>query len=177
MEPLPTFRYHPDPVRTGAVTNSNTTCICCGEVRGFIYVASVYSRQQLRDQLCPWCIANGEAAKRFDASFSDSTPLIQAKVPREVVDEVTERTPGFNSWQEGTWLSHCGDACIFEGEASKEDLERISADFKASFMKEFHLDEAKWDNIKKHYAPGGEPGIYKFVCRHCRNILLGMDFT
>ena len=177
METLPSFRYHPDPIRTGAVKRSDVVCVCCGKTRGFIYTASVYCRQELNEQLCPWCIASGEAAERFEAVFSDGVPLIEAKVPAEIVEEVTKRTPGFVSWQQENWLAHCGDACAFHGYAAKEDLELISSEVKARFLKESYLDESKWQNIKKHYEPAGDPAIYKFVCRHCQSVLLGMDFS
>ncbi|WP_328624113.1 CbrC family protein [Streptomyces sp. NBC_00353] len=34
---LPFFRYHPEPVTTGAVTASGEVCVCCGQARGWIY--------------------------------------------------------------------------------------------------------------------------------------------
>lgn len=174
---LPSFTYHPDPVGTGAFKDSDAQCICCGKERGYIYVAPVYSRRDLRDQICPWCIASGLAAERFDATFSDSVPLFQAGVPREIIDVVTKKTPGFESWQQETWLAHCGDACEFHGDAAPSDLEAISPQVKAEFLKDFFLSEDKWAAIKRHYVPKGDPAVYKFVCRHCGVMLLGMDFT
>jgi uncharacterized protein CbrC (UPF0167 family) len=178
MSNLPSFRYHPNPIRTGAVEPSDVRCVCCGIARGFIYVASVYGKrlEELRSRLCPWCIANGEASRRFDASFADSVPLIQAGVPASVVEEVNKRTPAYVSWQQQEWLSHCGDACAFHGDASREDLERISPETRDQFFKKFHLNERRWSNLQEHYRPGGDPAIYKFVCLHCDRVLLGMDF-
>ena len=46
---LPNFRYHPDPVATGNVVPSDTVCLCCGQARGYIYKASVYCRESLRE--------------------------------------------------------------------------------------------------------------------------------
>ncbi len=31
---LPTFKYHPDPLATGSVIESNVECVCCGQARG-----------------------------------------------------------------------------------------------------------------------------------------------
>lgn len=175
---LPPFTYHPDPVNTGAIRESDSQCICCGIVRGYIYTASVYSRRSdLQDQICPWCIASGLAAEKFDATFSDSAPLFQAGVPRSIIDVVTKKTPGYESWQQETWLAHCGDACEFHGDATAADLESISLKVKAEFLKDFFLSEEKWITIKQHYIPKGDPAVYKFVCRHCESVLLGMDFT
>ena len=69
--PLPKFKYHPDPVATGSVKATEESCICCGRARGFIYVGSAYAEDELDEQICPWCIADGSAHSRFDASFTD----------------------------------------------------------------------------------------------------------
>ncbi len=56
---------------------SDEPCECCGEVRGYKYTGSVYARTAV-DILCLWCIADGSAAEKFDASFvasaSDGSP-------------------------------------------------------------------------------------------------------
>jgi uncharacterized protein CbrC (UPF0167 family) len=113
--PLPTFRYHPDPVGTGSVIASDAACACCGVHRGFIYTGPVYAVDELDDALCPWCIADGSAAARFDASFTDVGVDVPADVPADVPDEVARHTPSFSSWQQDHWLYHCADACAFIG--------------------------------------------------------------
>ncbi|MFI9835323.1 CbrC family protein [Streptomyces sp. NPDC051913] len=35
---LPVFRYHPDPIATGAVRASAETCACCERATGWIYL-------------------------------------------------------------------------------------------------------------------------------------------
>ena len=82
---LPTFRYHPDPIATGSVKVSDAVCRCCEQTRGYIYAASVYARDSRRDSICPWCIADGSAARKLEAMFSDDDPLAQAGVPDEVI--------------------------------------------------------------------------------------------
>src|SRR5215212_4957530 len=93
MADLPTFRYHPDPLATGAIQPSEEECICCGEARGFIYTGPIYAEEDLDDSFCPWCIADGSAAEKFDATFTDLDALCFAKLPREVTEEVANRTP------------------------------------------------------------------------------------
>jgi hypothetical protein len=44
----------------------------------------VYAEAELDDQLCPWCIADGRAAAKFDAQFTD----VLWAVPDEVSAEV-----------------------------------------------------------------------------------------
>ncbi|WP_084910671.1 CbrC family protein [Burkholderia ubonensis] len=40
---LPTFRYHPDPLGTGSVVESDARCVCCGVARGYRYAGPVYA--------------------------------------------------------------------------------------------------------------------------------------
>src|SRR5215831_4238076 len=101
-EALPAFRYHPDPVGTGFVAPASTACAVCGRQRGFIYTGPVYAVDDLQRKVCPWCVADGSAAERFDATFTDAgTP---ADVPAPVTEEIIRRTPGFTAWQQEHWL-------------------------------------------------------------------------
>src|SRR5580698_1256897 len=45
-EKLPSFRYHPDPLATGAVKPSDVVCSCCQRNRGFIYTGPVYGKSR-----------------------------------------------------------------------------------------------------------------------------------
>ncbi len=172
---FPQFRYHPDPLQTGAIRPGDEVCICCKQARGFIYVGPVYAVEELNGQICPWCIADGSAASKWDASFADDHPLARAGMTRQVIDEVTLRTPGYTSWQQDSWLCHCNDACEFHGDATERDVEQASAETKAQWMSEYNLTETEWRQITTDYAPGGDPAIYKFVCRHCGLALFGWD--
>src|SRR5262245_14809170 len=100
---LPTFRYHPDTINSGVVKLSDQTCRCCEQSRGYIYTGPVYSEQELDEAICPFCIADGAAAQKFAATFSDDHPLAEAGIPAHIVDEVTRRTPGYVSWQQDVW--------------------------------------------------------------------------
>src|SRR5215472_16350388 len=120
-ESVPTFRYHPDPLGTGFVKPSSTACVVCGRERGFIYTRPVYAIDELRSEICPWCIADGSAAERFDAQFTDAS-CKPADVPMPVLDEITQRTPGFSGWQQEHWLYHCADATAFLGAVGATEL-------------------------------------------------------
>ena len=72
---LPTFRYHPDPLSTGSIEESENTCGCCGESRGYIYTGPVYTAEELHAPICPWCIASGAAHARFNAEFVDAAAV------------------------------------------------------------------------------------------------------
>src|SRR5688572_25633883 len=110
---LPHFTYHPDPLATGCVEPSSKQCICCQKVRGYIYTGPVYTQEDLSNSLCPWCIADGSAYKKFGAEFTDPAGVGDYgswdPVPQAVIDELVQRTPGFSGWQQERWWTHCGD--------------------------------------------------------------------
>src|SRR6202035_4730909 len=95
---LPTFRYHPDPLASDSIERSDAICACCNQPRGYIYTGPTYCEDEIEDALCPWCIADGSAAKKFDASFTDPAGFPD-ETAKEIVDEIAYRTPGFNAWQ------------------------------------------------------------------------------
>jgi hypothetical protein len=71
---LPRFAYHPDPVGTGSIEPRDTSCVCCGQAYGWIYVGPVFAEDDIDDELCAWCIADGSAARRYQATFTDIYP-------------------------------------------------------------------------------------------------------
>lgn len=175
-EPLPHFRYHPDPVKTGIIVESAIGCVSCGRPRGFVYTGPVYStRRDLADRICPWCISDGSAAKDLGASFADERPLFIRNIEKSIREEVNLRTPGYVSWQQESWLCHCDDACEFHSDAGIEDVRNASIETKSDFLAEYELDDATWRLLTEEYRPGGDPAFYKFVCRHCRLVRLGYD--
>ena len=173
---LPLFAYHPDPLGTGSVEASGDRCICCGRERGFIYTAPVYAEEELNEQLCPWCIADGSAAQRFGATYSDAQPLILAGVPEAVVEEVTQRTPGYRSWQQDEWQCCCGDACEFHGNPSRDHLGVLDLPAVEQFMSITRWTPEQWaEFVSDVYEPGGNPAIYHFLCRKCSKHKYGWD--
>src|SRR6516225_5625973 len=112
--PLPSFKYFHDPLAAGSFKlDPDTPCLGCNRIRGYIYTGPVYTEKNfiLQDHLCPWCIADGSAARQFGASFNDAGMM--DGVPEAVMKEIEERTPGFESWQGAGWLSCCDDAARF----------------------------------------------------------------
>ncbi len=171
---LPTFRYHPDPMATGNIRESDEPCECCGQVRGYIYTASIYAEDDV-ETVCPWCIASGEAARKFDALLSDDYSLKQAGISEAVAKEVTQRTPGYISWQQEEWQTHCNDVCEFHGDASLQELSALSGSHLSNFLDHQMLQVETWQSILKQYQPGGNPAVYKFLCRHCKTVIYTMD--
>jgi uncharacterized protein len=175
-EPLPHFRYHPDPVASGSVVARQVRCACCRQQRRFIYVGPVYATQDFTEKICPWCIASGAAARDLKAEFSDAESLASQDVPAEVIEEVVARTPGYVSWQGSEWLAHCKDACAFLGDAAVEDVRSAAESTVSDWCATNRQDRQGWLAATQDYVPGGQPAFYKFQCLHCNKVRLGWDF-
>ncbi|RLV04556.1 hypothetical protein CTZ27_11615 [Streptomyces griseocarneus] len=104
---LPSFRYHPDPVASGSIRESTETCACCERSAGWIYTATFCTAQDVDARFCPWCIADGSAAERFEGEFTDLYGL--DGVGAEILERVARRTPGIHAWQDPHWLVHCNE--------------------------------------------------------------------
>ena len=156
---------------------SPAVCDCCGRSRGFEYAASFYTRQTPKPTLCPWCIASGEAAKKYNGKFSDEHPLRCADIPEEIIQEVCERNPGFSSWQQEVWQTHCGDACEFHGDVKRSELRASSKAALTGLVPLNGMNDSQWQSLLQRYEEGGNPAVYKFVCRHCHTPIYHLDFT
>lgn len=174
---LPSFRYHPQPLVTGAIVKLNGHCRCCEKQVDHMYVAPTFSIYELDEQLCPWCIADGSANLKFDVEFSDPHPLAITGLPQEKIDEVTTRTPGFVCWQQPTWLTHCNEACAFLGDATNKALDSMTDPERLDFMKTGRLDRDEVEELLSIYRPGADPGIYHFRCLHCHFNRFGIEYS
>jgi uncharacterized protein len=169
---LPVFKYHPDPVATGHVIESDTECACCGTVRGFIYTGPVYAVEEYNEQICPWCIADGSAHEKLDASFTDEDGIggggMWDEVPEEIVQEVAFRTPGFCGWQQEQWWTHCGDAAQFLGRAGRKELLAFGPQAVTAIQESAGLsDGPEWEQFLSALDREGSPTAYVFRCTKC----------
>jgi hypothetical protein len=169
---LPTFKYHPDPVGTRNVKASDTSCVCCGQVRGWVYVGPVYAKGSFEDCICPWCVADGSAHERFDAEFTDSAGVggggLWDSVPDSVVEEVAFRTPGFYGWQQEQWWTHCNVAARFLGRAGRRELEALGPEAVAAIQASTGLtDGPEWSEFLAGLEKDGSPTAYVFECSAC----------
>lgn len=169
-EALPSFPYHPDPVGTGVVEARDGTCAGCGRDRGWLYALTPYAERDLRDRLCPWCIADGTAAERFDACFTVVEPGdVPAGVPATVVDEIVARTPGFAGWQRERWLFHCDDGAEYLGPVGWDEIEDDDALVEALIVQahELGLDGDLAEAFVGSLDVDGAATAYRFRCRRC----------
>jgi uncharacterized protein CbrC (UPF0167 family) len=178
---LPVFKYHPDPLATGSIAASENKCMACGLVRGFIYKGQPYAKEELIDALCPWCIADGTAHRKFDADFVDPEGIGDygswEPVAKEVIEEVAHRTPSFTGWQQERWFTHCADAGVFLGPMGHAELCSYGADAIAAIKDDIGFDGDEWEQYFKSLEKDGEPTAYLFRCRHCEAYGGYSDFT
>ena len=158
---LPFFRYHPNPLETGAFKESadGVVCDCCGKTTHIFYYKGPFFSEKDMDYLCPSCIASGEAARKFDGEFQDEYSLDDGVDDPEKLDELIHRTPGYSGWQQEYWRAHCGDYCAFLGYVGAKELRALG-------VLEDVLDDPMWDEEQKEMirqsVNGGHLQCYLF---------------
>lgn len=173
----PGFFYSPNAYALGIIEQRSIVCQCCGQERAFHYTGNLYCESEVR-QLCPWCIADGSAAEKYNGSFvsdfEDTDPIpgaSSAGLSEASITQVSSHTPGYASWQGDVWLGHCGEACIFLGYVGSKELaplwEEVRADAVASGWGE--------ENIRHYMHKDGDMTGYLFRCQHCGQHRLHVD--
>ncbi len=173
MTTIPTFKYNPDPIKLGVIKQEATICPSCGESRDYLYDGPFYSEEEV-EGICPWCIADGLAADRFDGEFQDSASC-ESVEKKEYIDELVHKTPGFVAWQQEQWLSHCGDFCAiveYVGWKEIEHLEDELAEDIEAICTDFGLTK---DEFKRALKKDGNLQGYLFRCIHCNTHRLYAD--
>ena len=168
---IPVFKYHPDPFATGTFREAEepVACPCCGEETSVVYEGPFYSVQEV-EHLCPFCIASGAAAEKYDGEFQDSESVDEVDDP-DKLDELIHRTPGYCGWQQEYWRAHCGDFCAFLGYVGYGEL------VERGILEEVLEDAEDWyrENIQ-HLTKDGSMVGYLFQCLYCGKHLLHVDF-
>ncbi len=180
MTDIPVFRYHEDPLRSGSVIKSDVICECCGEGRGYVYTGPVYSEVELSDSLCPWCIADGSAHARFDATFVDSEGIDDSANDAQRV-LITQRTPGFASWQSEQWLSCCDEPAAFVGVAGAEDIRQrypqLEGPLLSHIIYEHGISGGAANQLLAALRRDQSPTAFVFRCLQCATLLGYIDRT
>ena len=170
-EALPAFKYFRDPLGVGVIQESDAVCLCCAQTRGYVYTGPVYAVEELDEQLCPWCVADGAAARRFDATFVDELGVggygSWEPVADEVKVELTTRTPCFIAWQSEQWWTHCGDAAVFVDYAGKDEVLRYGDALIQRLKNDVGIDDEQWNLVFQAMRKNGSVIAYVFQCRHC----------
>ena len=166
------FKYHPDPIKTGAFIQDKTVvCDCCGKETGTYYKSPFYTASKVT-YLCPECIASGKAAEKFNGEFQDSESTDEVSDPAKL-DELCLRTPGYHGWQQEYWLAHCDDFCAFLGYPDWKEIEGMGIVEEIEETYREDLCGLDFEDLKKHIAVNG---CYLFRCLHCGKHIVYIDF-
>ena len=167
-----TFKYHPEPKKTGAFHQDKTVmCECCEKETNVYYSGPFYSTENVK-HLCPECIASGSAAEKFNGAFQDrdSTDKVSDK---SKIDELIHRTPGYSGWQQEYWLACCDDFCAFLGYPDWNEIEKMGIDNEVEETYRDDICMLDFDTAKEQLK-AGEQG-YLFKCLHCGKHYLYID--
>ena len=171
-ELLPGFRYHPDPIRSGSIVVSDARCRCCHKNPGYMYGGPVYSEEDgLENQLCPWCIASGEAHRKFEATFVDSEAFADG-MPEAAMQEISTRTPGYSSFQSEVWPVCCGDAVEFLTPAGIAELRAYDYTLEGQLMghivHRMQLSGGAATRLLDGLRKDSGPTLFLFRCPRCQ---------
>jgi hypothetical protein len=168
---LPKFKYNENPVKNELIVKSSGVCPVCSKKTDYAYKGPFFSVEEVED-ICPWCIADGSAAEKFDGMFQDydSCEVVENS---DYTDELLLRTPGYCGWQQEEWLSHCGDYCSFVGYVGWKELVKLGlvSELREDFEK-YGLHE---EGSKKQLVKGGSLQGYLFKCVVCGKHRLSVD--
>ncbi len=173
-EKLPDFEYFVDPIENGCITEKIAVCPCCQKQRSHMYVGPIYTVEEI-DEVCPWCIADGGAAKKWDASFNDVYNAPDT-VPPHVIDTISTRTPGYVTWQGNRWIFHEDRALVFVGEVAGAELLDEGNERKI-FACRTALAEWSDDFDLSDVTIAGQPAVYLFRDRKTGGFIAYADMT
>lgn len=171
LKDLPFFKYHPDPFETDAFEEGDEkTCPCCGNKSKVYYSSFPYCTEDV-EYICPTCISNGEAAKKFDAIFVSNAEW-HGEPDKEKDDELFRRTPGYLSWQGEHWLSCCDDYCAYMGTVGTRELKAM--DVAEEVIAEYE-ERDEFADVEEYLVKDGSMCGYLFKCLHCGKYHLYVD--
>jgi uncharacterized protein CbrC (UPF0167 family) len=167
---LPNFRYHPDPIASGSVVESTEKCEVCKKSRGYMYDGPIYAEDDV-EHICPWCIADGSAAKKLDACFVGDD---------EVPEEIAQRTPGFAAWQTEQWLTCCEQPAAFVAPMGLKELRDFDYTLEGQLMmyivQELHISGGAATRMLEGLKKDHSPTAFVFKCLKCERNLGYVDY-
>ena len=170
---LPNFKYNPNALKNNIIVKRLETCPVCNKRVEYVYEGPFYSIKDV-DNICPWCIASGEASIKYKGEFQDPCSCEDVANP-EYVDELIYRTPGYCGWQQEVWLSHCGDFCAFVGYVGWKDIAHLKEELKEDLeviKHDFNITQGELENSL--FNNGSFQG-YLFKCVICGKHRLAVD--
>ncbi|MCM2603281.1 CbrC family protein [Rossellomorea marisflavi] len=170
---LPTFKYNPDPIKLEVIKKEMTDCPVCNKERDYVYKGPFYSVEDV-EGICPWCIADGSAAEKYEGSFQDDASC--EEVEKEAyIDELVYRTPGYFGWQQEHWLSHCGDFCAIVEYVGWKEIEHLEEELAGDLNEIMATYNMTKEKLKEWLVNDGALQGYLFKCVHCHQHRLAVD--
>lgn len=163
---LPEFKYHPNAYKINIFTPEQGICSVCNKLRELKYNCSFYSIEE-PDYICPWCIADGSAAQKYNGQFNDYLGI--QDLPDDKLEEILLRTPGYVGWQQEVWLAHCNEPCAFIDYVGSEEIEPYFDEIKDD------IECYPEDLIKSSLSKNGSLVGYLFECVKCGKKRLHID--
>jgi uncharacterized protein CbrC (UPF0167 family) len=170
---IPNFKYHLDPFQSKVFEQRDSKCPICKKKVSFVYVGPFYSNQDV-DGICPWCISDGQAARKYDGEFQD-TQTIEGEISENAKDELIRRTPGYIAWQQAEWLVHCNEPCQFIAYVGWKELEEIGVDVVEDIEKQAKNYGLSIEEFKERLFNEGALQGYLFRCVKCGKYRLTSD--
>ncbi|MBB5233881.1 CbrC family protein [Deinococcus budaensis] len=174
---LPAFPYYADPLADGCFEQRPIACEVCGQAREWAYVGGMYVEDD-PETICPWCVADGRAAAKFEGTFQDVD--FSETASAESVTAVLNRTPRVILWNPIHWPDHCGECCTYLGTltpsgqpeiTSHESVQQEAAVIARSMSRTWTNEDAL------DCAEQGTLTLHLFQCRTCQTYRLSPDGT
>ncbi len=161
------FRYHPEPLVSGAFVEGEAVCSCCNKPTEVYYIGPFYA---VEEDLCfcPACIASGDAAEKFDGFFT-APDYCDDIGDAARLEEVCHRTPGYFGVQQESWLAHCGEYCAYISSVGNDDL--TPQQWK-EIEETWHDRLQRWELEQVRSSLGLRYEGYLFRCLRCHKHLL-----
>ncbi|MEQ9305167.1 MAG: CbrC family protein, partial [Marinoscillum sp.] len=162
---LPSFKYNPNAYKLGIIKKEIANCPVCGKTKEYHYQGPFYSIAEVSG-ICPWCIKDGSAARKFDGEFQDAASTEEVDDPKYLI-ELTTRTPGYSGWQQEVWLSHCNDFCALKAYVGWNEIKDLKDELSndlTSIKSAYRLTQADLEN---YLVNEGSMQGYLFQCLHC----------
>ena len=187
---LPKFKYHPDPLGTEMFRQDEPkTCCCCGKQTDIWYdgpfdgdwLNPAFERNadeheyEKMDYVCPDCIADGSAAKKFLCVFTSCNLVGEEPADESAKDEWRYRTPGYYSWQEPLWYTHCGDYCEFLGSVGWKEIEEMGLEDEIADTYDEDVNGFEFSFVREGTYKHGHVQCFLFRCRHCGKHFITVD--
>ena len=168
---FPVFRFMaPEAVRD-QFEASEGGCDCCGKATGWRYTGVIYGDAPDEHSVCPWCIADGSVAAKWDAAFSMVDD--RTECDEDAQKEAEQQTPGFPSWQDWYIPVCCGMPTEFLGDAGWEDLRGRWAGAVESMLADCLpvVNDGELDGFLRSFKRGENPAAYVFRCIECAKLV------